>query len=674
MDSSSYARKYMKYKLKYTNLQKSIVQAGGNKYKYKISHTGNMESRVDFVDMESHIDTIMNEEDKKQLFEFIEKEEPENYKKSIEKKYKIVEFESAYVPISKRSSSKDISLKTIIEGVNPAVSRHVVLSQAAEPSFPAKETDIKTFSYADGVYKGTHLNGVPHGKGTCKYTSRNEYTGDFVNGKRTGTGTFKYASGDEYKGDFLNGIPNGTGTFKWTNGDEYTGDYVDGKQNGTGTFKWTNGDEYTGDFVDGNQNGTGTFKWINGDEYTGDYVDGKQNGNGTMKYADGEEYTGDFVNGILTGTGTMKYADGEEYTGDFVNGIRHGTGTLRYANGHEYKGNFVNGILTGTGTMKYADDGEEYTGDFVNGIRHGTGTYKFANGDKYTGVFVNGIRHGTGTFKWPDGDEYTGDFVNGIRNGTGTYTYTSGDKYMGNYVNGLRNGAGKYVYSDGIIYEGHFINGYADFLKPIPTNISKPYSITLSVNAHGCEIKDLELPVIYPNIELEYLNSTSLGYLNFSTSDKDTAYASVLFNTKTHIEAVKQFRRKKGKSGVSKHKREHNRKFSFGMDVTSEKPDNYNIFDGIIIIQNTLGLPNNVNLFNFTEPSKINDSINDTITEISSLLVGKLFMEYSHNTLALSALLGIINKWFSDNFRGEKLNLTIIDNSCRKYCDIDRIE
>ena len=29
MDSSNYARKYMKYKLKYKNLQKSIIQAGG---------------------------------------------------------------------------------------------------------------------------------------------------------------------------------------------------------------------------------------------------------------------------------------------------------------------------------------------------------------------------------------------------------------------------------------------------------------------------------------------------------------------------------------------------------------------------------------------------------------------------------------------------------------------
>jgi hypothetical protein len=600
MDSSSYARKYMKYKLKYKNLQKSIVQAGGNKYKYRIWDTG----VVEFVDMEKRIDTNMDEEDKKQLFEFIEtNHEKGNNDKIKAKKYKVLMIESGYVPIFKRSLSKDISLKRLddllkirMENVKPAAVaplQHVVLSQAAEPlqaaelSQPAKNTDIKTITLPNvGVYEGTLLEGMPHGKGTLNYF---------------------------------------------------------------------NGDKYTGDFVNGHQHGSGTMKYSNNAEYIGEYVNGIQNGKGTFKFISGDEYTGDFVNEFRHGTGTMKYINGNKYTGDFVYDKRSDRGTLTFPNG------------------------DKYDGFLLEGDPHGKGIMKYNNKDIYKGNFVHGRRHGKGVMKYANKCEYDGDYVYNKRNGIGILTFADGDKYVGNFINGNPHSKGKYVYSDGIIYEGDFTNGDADVLRPVDTKISEPYSITLFMNAHGCEIKDLKLPVIYPNIELQYLNSTDFGCENVSKSDKDIAHASILFNTNTHIEAVEKYRKKKGRSGASKHNREYNRKFGFGSDVTSEKPDNYNIFDGIIIIQNTLGLPNNVNLFNFTKPDRINVSINDTITEFSRMLVEKLFMENYHNTLALSALLGIINDWFSRKFQGEKipgkkLNLTIIDNSCRVYCDTDRIE
>ena len=692
MDSSDYARKYMKYKLKYKNLQKSIVQAGGNKY--RIWDTG----VVELVDMEKRIDTNMDEEDKKQLFEFIEKKEPENYKKSIEKKYKIVEIESAYVPIFKRSAAGsanpfDLSeyqcntkdpesalmclekviahgktefsilsigrIRTTLQDIErlpeatltptqkvrfdkckqwaqthrilPRKMQNAHFSSVIDTlperidkfladrmkgvnsavSQPAENTDIKTITLPNvGVYEGTLLMELPYKKGTMKYFNGDEYTGNFSSGQPNGTGTMKYFNGDEYTGNFVNGIIKGEGTYTFDNGDKYVGEYVDNVINGIGKYVYSAGLIYEGHFSSGQPNGTGTLKYFNGDEYTGNFVNGHPNGTGTIKYTNGKEYTGDFMDGHPNGTGILKYADGTEYTGKFVGGKIDGIGTCKLG------------------------------------------------ADKLTGYFING------TIK-----------------GEGTYTFDNGDKYEGNFVNGVINGIGKYVYSDGIIYEGHFKNGDADVLRPIDTKISEPYSITLFINAHGCEIKDSKLPVIYPNIDLKYVNSTDFGCVNDSKSDRDIAYASVLFNTntKTHIEAVKQYRKKKGRTGDSKHNREYNHRFQFGINITSEKPDNYDILDGIIIIQNTLGLPNNVNLFDFTKPDRINDSINEIITEFSRSLEHVLFVEDGYYKLVLSALLGIIDDWFSRKFQGEKipgkkLILTIIDNSCRKYCNTDRIE
>ena len=73
MDSSNYARKYMKYKLKYKNLQKSIVQAGGNKYKYRLKN-----GDVFFV-FSDHEEVPLNAAQKEALYKFTEKFEPDNW-------------------------------------------------------------------------------------------------------------------------------------------------------------------------------------------------------------------------------------------------------------------------------------------------------------------------------------------------------------------------------------------------------------------------------------------------------------------------------------------------------------------------------------------------------------------------------------------------------------------
>ena len=59
----------------------------------------------------------------------------------------------------------------------------------------------------------------------------------------------------------------------------------------------------------------------------------------------------------------------------------------------------------------------------------------------------------------------------------------------------------------------------------------------------------------------------------------------------------KQYRVRKKKLTFSE--RKHDRKFKFGLDITEQNPTNFNVFDGIFVIKNTVGLPNNINLFDF---------------------------------------------------------------------------
>ena len=94
MDSSSYAHKYMKYKLKYKNLQKSIIQAGGNKYRYRLRS-----SRVFFV-FSDHEEVPLNAAQKEALYKFTEKFEPGNWSIITDMIYKppeyVIDFESNF--------------------------------------------------------------------------------------------------------------------------------------------------------------------------------------------------------------------------------------------------------------------------------------------------------------------------------------------------------------------------------------------------------------------------------------------------------------------------------------------------------------------------------------------------------------------------------------------------
>ena len=65
--------------------------------------------------------------------------------------------------------------------------------------------------------------------------------------------------GDEYKGTARNGVPHGKGSLRYTNGNSYDGGLRDGLKWGRGMFRWRNGDCYTGEFEGDVFHGHGTF-------------------------------------------------------------------------------------------------------------------------------------------------------------------------------------------------------------------------------------------------------------------------------------------------------------------------------------------------------------------------------------------------------------------------------
>ena len=82
-------------------------------------------------------------------------------------------------------------------------------------------------------YKGSWLNGVPHGYGEYnwlldalrdhQYPMYNIYRGFFVGGKRHGFGIFQYANGAKYEGEWSENLKHGKAIYSTENGRQYVG-------------------------------------------------------------------------------------------------------------------------------------------------------------------------------------------------------------------------------------------------------------------------------------------------------------------------------------------------------------------------------------------------------------------------------------------------------------------
>jgi hypothetical protein len=105
--------------------------------------------------------------------------------------------------------------------------------------------------------------------------------------------------------------------------------------------------------------------------------------------------------------------------------------------------------------------------------------------------------------------------------------------------------------------------------------------------------------------------------------------------------------------------------YIFGLKDTTKFPRN-NAYDGIFIVRNNIGLPNNINLFDWNNEQ---DNFSNNVPELRELGSSiSLFINQKFE-LKLSNLISGFNKWFNHQpVVNKKLKLVIIDNSCRNIC------
>ena len=202
-----------------------------------------------------------------------------------------------------------------------------------------------------GVYKGTFLKGMAHGKGTFEYNDGGVYEGDFVENKMHGYGTMTYPNGTKYIGSFINDKFGGNGKIVLQNGNMYEGNFVNGYFEGLGTFQWTSGNKYIGDFKRGARTGEGKIFFKNGASYFGSFKNNKFNGYGTYTWPDGTTYQGEHKDGKGEGFGTFQYSlkskfPGDKYIGNVKNDKFHGFGKYTYGNGKIEEGMWETGNFT----------------------------------------------------------------------------------------------------------------------------------------------------------------------------------------------------------------------------------------------------------------------------------------------------------------------------------------
>jgi len=356
----------------------------------------------------------------------------------------------------------------------------------------------------------------------------------------------------------------------------------------------------------------------------------------------------------------------------------------KYINLRKYQNKYINlqeksteGITKPITKINYTyTNGDKYEGDGIAEeppILTGKGVYKYVNGDEYDGEFENNMFNGFGTIIYVKYDtRYIGMFVNNKYNGSGILIVNPiGATYIGNFVNNMKHGFGKYVYSNNIKSEGMFINNNID-LKIIyqpKYDITLPeYEIVLYMSSHGCDIQDAELTDLKTdNVNTIFAPTTSHKHPVFESIDNaNLNHVSIIFNNNSLEDAISYYQKvKRGKIKYGPPKYDHI--YIFGLKNERERN---NAYDGIFIVKNNIGLPNNINLFDWNNEEK--NPLYKFPNNIPELRLLGMFMSLiitSRFQLKLSTLIKIFDKWILfQPVINKKLKLVIIDSSCRFLC------
>tara|TARA_B100001175_G_scaffold72067_1_gene59867 strand:- start:868 stop:2712 length:1845 start_codon:yes stop_codon:yes gene_type:complete len=295
---------------------------------------------------------------------------------------------------------------------------------------------IKRLKSSSGIYEGTLLNGLMHGKGKFVYDNGNIYEGDWIRNKRTGKGKYTSKSGEIYEGSFIDGNRQGKGKITYPNGNSYDGDWSQNKKNGKGKMIY------------------------DGDLYEGDFIDDKFNGIVKVVYADDSGvYEGEWKNDFRIGRG--KFILNENvFEVIWDDDFKSGKGEIISSN-FKLKGKFDPPYMSGEGEIVYSN-GITFIGYWNEGLEldeYYKGKMIYPNGDIYEGKFLNNQRNGKGKMIFKNGDVYEGEWSENSINGIGEMTYNNGDRYNGRWLYNKRNGLGTMFWSDGSWYIGEFING-----------------------------------------------------------------------------------------------------------------------------------------------------------------------------------------------------------------------
>lgn len=368
-----------------------------------------------------------------------------------------------------------------------------------------ESSDDAEIDFFGNIYKGSIVDGMPHGNGIMNYIDGTVYSGEWKNGRICGEGklistngtyegefendtfhgigTFTFPDGNIYYGQWDCGVATGMGKLTMADGTIYSGAFAEGKPNGRGVEILPDGGKYIGEFINGEKEGIGEYTSADGTRLKGMWNNGKLNGKGEIIDSKGGKMQGEWMKGALlsfsfednagtkgnfvaeidittnmpTDKGTMTYEDQTQIIGTFKNFVPNGPGEKKLPNGAIYEGIFTNGILVGPGTIK--GNGNIYYVTWENGDIGSYGKTVFPDGTVFEGEWINLIPNGKGVQSGKNEEknwDYDGYFKDGKYDGYGKLTVDDGQCYEGEWENGKRQGKGKFTYADGTSYEGEW--------------------------------------------------------------------------------------------------------------------------------------------------------------------------------------------------------------------------